>query len=85
LPNSKNQEKIQAQFKLLSMEARKKNSGSKKMTNAAIVSQALLTRHAKARKSDGDTGCSKQLANAEKARATRIMGEQILLSHSFLC
>jgi hypothetical protein len=56
-----------------------------KMTNPAIISQALLARHAKARMADGDTGYSKQSAKGKKARATRVMGEQTLLSHSFLC
>jgi hypothetical protein len=54
------------------------------MTNPAIISQALLARHAKTHKFDGDTGCSEQTAKSKKARATRIMGEQTLLSHSFL-
>lgn len=61
-----------------------KNKWLWKMTNPAIISQALLARHAKAYMSDGDTGCSKNLAKNEKARATRIMGEHTLLSHSFL-
>jgi hypothetical protein len=54
------------------------------MTNPAIISQALLARHAKTHKFDGDLGCSEQAAKSKKARATRIMGEQTLLSHSFL-
>jgi hypothetical protein len=54
------------------------------MTNPAMISQALLARHAKTHKFDGDLGCSEQSAKSKKARATRIMGEQTLLSHSFL-
>jgi hypothetical protein len=36
------------------------------MTNPAIISQALLARHAKAHKADGDLGFSKQMAKTKR-------------------
>ena len=37
-----------------------------KMTKPAIISQALLPRHAKTRKLDGDSGCNKQRLKAKR-------------------
>ena len=54
-----------------------------KMTKPAIISQALLTRHANCIHGRWWFRVQQAKANCKKARATWIMGERTLLSHSF--